>query len=257
MSRWVASLLLASSACCVCSAQQPASTKSSSTNADATALIALLNQAVTSGVPISKVVLTGTATFQAGSTSDTGQATLTADTTGQYTLQLALSKLGSKAEHMSSAPGGTCDWSGADGVSKVTSGLACLRPVAWFFPAVSLQPASLLQQVGLSDLGTGSVAGGTYRHLQSQLVESFTDPAMIKQLMQESTVDVGLDPTTTLPVVLSYTTRPDSGAAVFIPVVIRFSNYQRMSGIQVPSRIDRYVNGSLQLSIAVTGATVS
>ena len=76
-------------------------------------------------------------------------------------------------------------------------------------------------------------------------------------MMQRSTADLGLDPKTRLPAVLSYTTRPDNGAAIPIAVEIHYTNYQAINGVQIPFTIERYVNGSLQLEIAVTSAQIN
>jgi hypothetical protein len=60
-----------------------------------------------------------------------------------------------------------------------------------------------------------------------------------------------------LPAVLSYSTRPDNGAPIPISVEIHYSNYQTINGVKIPFNIQRYINGSLQLEIAVSSAQVN
>jgi hypothetical protein len=76
-------------------------------------------------------------------------------------------------------------------------------------------------------------------------------------LAQQSTTDLGLDPTTLLPTVLAYTVCPDNGAQVKIAIEIHYSNYQPVDGVQVPFHIQRFVNGSLQLDILINSAQIN
>jgi hypothetical protein len=68
---------------------------------------------------------------------------------------------------------------------------------------------------------------------------------------------LGLDPTTYLPAVLSYSIRPDNGQAIPIAVEIHYANYKAVNGVQIPFTIERYINGTLQLEIAVSSAQVN
>ena len=224
---------------------------------DASALLAQLHQAVAGSATVHSVTLSGTATYYIAGKQDSGTAELTADLTGMVSMQASLAQLGSKTEQVPSGPGSDCTWSGSDEVVHHQSGLVCWRPVAWFFPALSLQPGSLLSSVGAVDLGTGTFAGGTYRHLQSQLVLSTLDYPLAQVLMANSTTDIGLDTTTLLPTVVAYTVRPDSGAAQYIAIQVNFSKYQIISGVQVPFHIERRINGALQASFDVTTATIN
>ena len=221
------------------------------------AIITQLSQAISGGLPVTKISLSGTATVYAGSITDTGSASLYADLTGKVTTQLSLDKLGARTETLTAGPLSPCSYSGADGVSHIGNGLNCWRPTAWFFPALSLQPSSILTAVSTSDLGRGLVGGSTYRHLQSQLVMPSLNAAAASQLAKESTADIGLDTTSFLPAVMTYTTRPDSGAATLLLVAVHYSNYQNVSGVQIPFHIERYVNGSLQLSITLSSAQIN
>jgi hypothetical protein len=100
-------------------------------------------------------------------------------------------------------------------------------------------------------VGFGTAA---FRHLQSQLVLPEMSSALASTMMQRSTADLGLDPTSLLPAVLAYTIWPDNGAAIPILIEIHYANYQLINGVQIPFTIQRYIDGSLQLQIAVTSA---
>jgi hypothetical protein len=134
----------------------------------------------------------------------------------------------------------------------------CWRPVIWFLPPLSLQPSLLPSYLGAVDLGSSTIGFGTamYRHLQGELVLPSLTTKLAGDIMQRSTVDLGLDPASLLPAVLTYSVRPDNGAPVPIAIEIHYSNYQTVNGVKVPFTIQRYVNGSLQLDIAVTSAQV-
>ena len=97
----------------------------------------------------------------------------------------------------------------------------------------------------------------TYRHLQSQLVLPNLKDKLTSQVMQRSTADIGLDPTSFLPQVLSYSVGPDDGNAIPIAIEIHYADYRAINGVQIPFTIERYVNGTLQLQIVLSSAQVN
>jgi hypothetical protein len=122
-----------------------------------------------------------------------------------------------------------------------------------------LQSSLLPSYLGAADLGSSAVGFGatTYRHLQGQLVLPGMTSKLTADLMQRSTADLGLDPTSLLPAVLTYSLHPDNGSPVPIAIEIHYSNYQAIDGVQIPFTIQRYVNGTLQLELSVTSAQVN
>jgi hypothetical protein len=235
-------------------------TTTGTTGTSAAALLTQLSTAFSGGNVVHQVQLTGTASWHAGSLNDTGSATLSAGTTGSSQLQLSLSSTGTRTEAQSGQ--GTnlaCTWTGADGVAHSIDPGNCWRPIIWFLPQLSLQPSLLPSYLGAADLGTGTVGFGTatYRHLQSELVLPSLPTALAGDIMQRSTADLGLDPTTLLPAVLAYSIRPDNGAPIPIAIEIHYSNYQAINGVQIPFTIQRYINGSLQLEIDASSAEVN
>lgn len=235
-------------------------TVTGTTDTSATALLAQLSTAFSGGNVVNQVQLTGTASWHAGSLNDTGSASLSAATTGSSQLQISFSSSGARTEAQSGQ--GTnlaCTWSGEDGVTHTIDPGNCWRPVLWFLPPLSLQPSLLPSYLGAVDLGTSTVGFGaaTYRHLQTDLVLPSLSTSLAGDIMRRSTADLGLDPTTRLPAVLAYSIRPDNGAPIPIAIEIHYSNYQAISGVQIPFTIQRYVNGSLQLEVDVSAAQVN
>ena len=228
-----------------------------SAQSSAGAALAQLDQVMFSSLPVQKVVLSGQVAWTVGSSQDSGQVTLTANITGSVSSDYVLEKGGEHKEVVESGPLSACTLFVPNKASQTGNGLSCWRPVAWFYPALSLQPASLLSGVGVVDLGQDQVGSGTYRHLKSQLVLAELDATLVTRLMTDSTTDIGLDSSSFLPAVLRYSVHPDDGSAPLIPIEVHFSNYQQIKGVQVPFLIEKYVNGALQASITVTSTQIN
>jgi len=228
--------------------------------AGASSVLGQLATAFSNGQAVQQIQLSGTATWNAGSLEDSGTATLTASSNGSSQLQLLLSNTGSRTETQTGLGlSADCQWAGADGVSHQTSSNNCWRPALWFLPALSLQPSLITSDIGVADLGVGPVGSGdnSSRHLQSQLLFAGFPAVVSGGFAQQSTIDLGLDPTSLLPAVLAYSILPDSGLSTPIAIEIHYSNYQTVNGVQIPFLIQRYVNGSLQLAISVNSAQIN
>lgn len=229
---------------------------------NAASALAQLSTAFSGPHVVHSVQLSGTAGWYAGSLEDSGTASLTASSDGSAQMQLALDATGQVTETQTGTGlGAQCQWSGADGVSHAVDAGNCLRSALWFLPALSLQPSALSSQQVFADLGMGTVGSGetVYHHLQGQIVPSGSAPSsqVLSELIQRTTTDIGLDPASSLPAVLAYSVHPNNGAQLSIAIEIHYSDYQAVSGVQVPFHIQRYVNGALQLDILVSSATVN
>ena len=211
-----------------------------------------------SSSPVTKVTLSGDANWYAGSLTDSGTVTLTAASDGSAQMHLMLGKSGERTEsQLAIGPGMKCQWSGADGKVHQKDYFVCLKPVVWFLPSLSLQSASTPTSVSATDLGTESTSDGSFRHLQAQFVSTaFTGDAIAVAQLPASIMDIDLDPSSSLPVALRYSVRPDSGADVRIPIVVKFSDYRNINGVEIPYRIERYVNGTLQLQINLQSSQI-
>lgn len=228
--------------------------------AAANAVLLQLSSAFSGGSPVRSVQITGVATWHSGSIEDSGSVTLNASADGSSEMQLQLAASGQRNETQTdpgSDPG--CQWSAADGATHQIDFGNCFRPTVWFLPALSLQPGLESSNLGAVDLGTGPVgsSGNQYRHVQSQLFSSNLPIDMARRLAQQSTTDLGIDPTSMLPAVLTYSVHPDNGADVQVAIEVRYSDYHAVNGVQVPFRIERYINNSLQLEISVNSVQIS
>jgi hypothetical protein len=223
-------------------------------------VLTLLNTAFSGGSPVQQVQLTGNATWYAGGLEDSGSVSLTTSATGSSSMQLILAINGQRTETNNGLGTGTqCQWAGNDGISHVVLASNCWKPALWFLPAMSLQSQLLQANLFVSDQGIGTVgaSGNTYRHLQGQFSFSGLPSAVANDLTLQSTADLGLDPTTMLPIVMAYSVRPDDGTPAAIAMEIDYADYRMVNGVQVPFSIQRYVNGSLQLAITVTSAQIN
>jgi hypothetical protein len=223
----------------------------------ASGALSQLSMAFSSGTVVQSITLTGNATWYAGSLVDAGTVTLTAASDGSSQMQLALATTGQRTEsQVGSGSSATCQWMGNDDVVYNVAPVNCWRPTVWFLPAISLQPSLIPSYLGTVDLGQSTVGtnSNVYHHLQSQLAFNGLPDSISTQVTQQSTTDLGLDPTSFLPAVLAYSVLPDSGAQTSVAIQVLYSNYQTVNGVQIPFHIQRYVNGSLQLDIFVSSA---
>lgn len=227
---------------------------------NANSAMSQLSAAFSGGKAVQRVQLSGNATWYAGSLEDSGTVTLTASADGSSLMQLILSASGQRSETQSgSGLNATCQWAGDDGIAHEIRSGSCWRPVLWFLPALTVQPSQLPSNIGVVDLGTGTVGSSTnaYRHLQTQLILNEPSNAQTTDIAQKITTDLGLDPVSMLPSVLAYSVYPDNGAPVAIAVEVRYSDYRAVNGVQIPFLIQRYVNGSLQLELRINSAEIA
>jgi len=133
----------------------------------------------------------------------------------------------------------------------------CYLDADWFFPALSLAALANDSTLMVTLVGQETHAGQQVYHL-SLFRNLFGQPPAVMSLAQSvSQMDLYLDATSLLPTALDFNIQPGNSANAPIPVEIRFSAYQSFSGVQAPTRIQKYVQGSLVLDITVTSAMVN
>jgi len=228
----------------------------SSTHAQNTTASILASTAATfsGSKPVHSVTLAATAQWVAGSDNESGNATLTASADGSFNVQFELSQSARTEAQTSFASGQSCTWSGTDGVAQSVAGQNCMSSLNWFLPLVSLFGGQQLSNVNTALVNSGSSPQFLDME-QTQTPSSGLDPNTSALLTHLSTVDLYVDPTTYLPSIFAYNVHPDSNAATDIPVQVVFANYQNVSGVTLPFRITRYVNGVLNLDLTVTQAS--
>jgi hypothetical protein len=222
----------------------------------ATALLQQALAALTGGNSISDVTLMGTVQSIAGSDNESGTFVAKALVGTGSLMNLTLPS-GSRSEvrNISAQPVvGT--WSGPDGVSHAATYPNLLTDPGWF-PAFTI--ASLLsgQNAIITYVGPETYNGQSVIHVSaSQQFPSI--PGDTGTLMQHFTqMDVYLDPTTSLPAVIAFNIHADSNALLDIPVQIRFSGYQAVTGAQIPFHIQKFINNGLALDLQLTSVTLN
>ena len=198
----------------------------------------------------------GSATWTAGSYTDTGTITLEASSGGYSRVDLELAggsrvsvraPLGSRASSHGSLPGGAAQATGSLAAGSADSGGAAhqLPPgavwtrAAWFFPALVLDAAGS-PAVGLSDSGQTTINGAMADHLRLALTAPRPTPHMAAEIASLSQADYYLNPPTHLPVALDFVEHP---AGVVnrggVRVEIRYGDWQQNLGIEVPHHFER------------------
>jgi hypothetical protein len=208
--------------------------------------------ALTGGVAVADVSLYGSVTSISGSDNETGTAVMQAKGGSESRIDLTLNG-GTRSDVrnvVSGIPGGAWQKSG-DAATRYASH-NCWTDATWFFPAFSSlsrfsDPNFLFTYIGpetWSDLSTV--------HLRVQQLSS-----KFPLVSQLSATEFYLDPATFLPLGIAFQSHSDTDVNVNIPTVIRFANYQSISGVQVPFHIQRMFNGTVTLDMIATRTIIN
>src|SRR5437588_5356259 len=234
---------------------QTQATSSPARDAQAVLLAQQAMSALVGSTTITDATVQGTASFVAGSDQETGSATLEGHTGYESRIVLSLSA-GQRSEVRNfSSPPPQGKQSGPDGVWHTMPLHSCWTDPTWFFPALTLQSALNDQQISVTYVGQGTKAGLAVQHIRLSRVvpgQTTTATSLIQRLSQ---VDIYLDSTTNLPVAIDFNVHPDTDAGLDLPLEVQFSGWQPVNGIQVPSHIQKFLQGSLTLDLS--GVTIS
>ena len=126
-------------------------------------------------------------------------------------------------------------------------------PVAWFLPEVSLFSA---QQPSTGTLSAEAENGSPTLHWAMSPSPGIS-AALLESLPLLGSYDLHIDPASNLPSSLSYFVHPDDNAGINIPVVVDYSDYRSINGVSIPFHVQRYLNGTLFLDIALSNAEVN
>ena len=206
--------------------------------------------ALTGGTGINDATLTGSVTW-AG--NDTGTATLMALGTGESRMDLALGS-GTRTEIRDAQTGiQVGKWINPDSSSGPYAPQNCSTDAVWFFPPLGSLAAG--PNVVLSYIGQETRNGAAVQHIQSYVYQANWPAGVTPSPQQLSTIDFYLDASTLLPVAEIFNAHPDSDASTNLTFEIDFTNYQSMSGVMVPMRIQRFQQGSLMVDLVLSGAS--
>ena len=211
---------------------------------------------------VSDVTLTGTVRRIVGSDDETGTATLKALASGAGRVDLSLpSGQRIEVENMA-APTPAGAWAGPDGISHAMPYHNLLAEPAWFFPAFAIAHRLSTGYVA-TYVGQETREGHTLHHISVSQLSSLRAPPGLASFEHLTQVEFFLDSTTFLPTAITFNLHPDGNMGIDIPVEIRFSSYQAVSGAQVPFHVEKFLNNSLILDFqaqtvtANTGLTIS
>ena len=223
--------------------------------------VSLLRQslaAMTNGVPVSDVALSGTATRIAGSDQESGQAALEAKGTQESRVSLSLSNyaLTEARNFVDGAPEGT--YAGSDGIAHQLAQHNCFTDAAWFFPALpSLASGLSGQSADVSYIGQETLYGRAVQHVTVWQSASSPDVAAVKAIAHLSAIDWYLDSASAMPIAVRFTAHPPENSSADMAVEVRFSNYQQVNGILLPFHIEKFLNGGLVLDLTIGSATIN
>jgi len=204
------------------------------------------------GVEVIGLRLAGTVTVQTGDTSDTGAVTLTAKEDGSGSVSYDLPTQGTHREDCGGAGSGrSCTWTGADGTVQDLGTSLSAAPLLWYAPNLALQTGNA--DTIVTDDGVTELGGQHVRVLEVRSA-SFTN-LLRKRKIPYSPMLLALDPGSLLPMFLKYTIHPDQDPMISIDMEVTYSNYHAENGIQVPSLIQRRLNGALDTEIRIQSVT--
>lgn len=211
--------------------------------------------ALTGGNQVTSVTESGSVTRTLGNDQETGNVSL--QSTGVMISQMTIStSAGNRSETRSWSSGmPSGQWTGLDGQQHPMSQHNCWTDAVWFFPALSLLSDYSDPTLVFNDLGQVQYSGGYAEHIQTYRSIAGLPPEEQQVMQHFSTVDYYLDSQSALPVAMRFFLHGDHGALFDVPVSVVFSQYQSVSGIQVPFQVIQLLNGSPLLQITVTSAS--
>jgi len=224
----------------------------------ATTLVSQSLQAADGTTVLTDVTLTGTATRTAGSDIESGTVTLRALGGLDGRMDLTLTN-GPRSEVINQSHGTTGEWSGPDGAQHAMAQHNSFVPAAWFFPALALAQALNDPSIQLAYVGQEMKESVAVQHIRfwRMIPAGISSDGQIKLFEHLTSADVYLDAANSLPVALDFNLHPDGNELLDIPVKVRYSDYQKLNGILLPGRVQKFINNSLLLDLNITGAAVN
>lgn len=239
----------------IAATSQTVSTAASASDPQAITLAAAGVSALTNGQQISDASLQVTATDAVANV--TGVAVLQAKGYGKSRVSLQASNRTEIRGYDAAGDFGAA-WIGSDGVTHSAASHNAQSDAAWFFPALSSALNTAAQpNVVAHYVGQETRSGVAVQHIQLQRISSLAKPLLANLQTKLSTIDIYLDASSSLPIGETFKVHPDNDALTDIAIEIRFSNYQAVNGIQVPFRVQKFLNGGLVLDLTVTNVTLN
>lgn len=226
-----------------------ASAQSTASDPQAVVFAANAIAAMSGSQVVNDVTLTGNATWDSGN-SEAGTVTLKALGLTESRIDLVLSE-GTRTEIRDASTGiAQGKWINPNGGSGMLSGQNTMTDAVWFFPVLSSLASG--SNIVLSYVGLETRNGQPVQHLRSYQSSAPVGP--VATVQQLSTMDFYLDASSSLPAAVVFNQHPDNNAGVNIPIEVDYSDYQSISGVQVPMHIHKSMNGAPLLDITLTTA---
>lgn len=210
-------------------------------------------QAIAGGTALTDITMEGTATYIAGSDQEMGPATLVALRNQQSRVTLNLTS----GQHQEIRRGNAGVWSGSDGTPHAMTSSNSFVDADWFYPAFSLAALGSDPTLVAVLVGQEVHYGAPVYHLAFYRAVPATDPKIVAMFQRISAMHLYLDATTLRPVALDFNIHPDRNMSTDIPVEIQYGAYQTSNGVWVPTHIQKYVQNSLVLDVAVASIAVN
>ena len=204
-------------------------------------------EAILGNQSLTDATLQGSANFIAGSDEETGSFTL--EVKGNQQSKLVLNLSGGPRQEIRRLQAGA--WVGPDGLKRPIALHNCWTDASSLIPVFTLGAAITNSQTSAVYLGQAIISGTTADHLQLSQVVAGENQKMTAEIQQLSTMDIYLDPVSHLPVAVTFSAHPDDNLRLSFPVKIQFSAYRQLGGMQVPTRVQKLLQGSLVLDLAV------
>jgi hypothetical protein len=195
---------------------------------------------------VQDVTLTGTVTAIAGSDDENGTFTFRATSTGSSRIDLGLSSATRSETRLLANGMPSGQWSNGTAVTALAQH-NLFTGLFWPFPAYTLQ--TLLNDPTMTVTFVGQE--GSLLHLAASGQQAGVTPTAASLHQALTQIDFWLDSTTFLPAQMLFNVHPDSNAALNIPVLVEFSNYQMIDGITTATHVQKYINNTLTLDIQV------
>jgi hypothetical protein len=213
--------------------------------------------------PGTNVALTGAITTNGVS----GTISLSATPNGQTQIQVSLPS-GSETETRSiSHWWRSGSWVDSSGASHQIPPQDLMGPhPAWFFPTFVLISGLGSPDYFSSNLGIETRNGVSVEHIEVWQVPIASLPASsAAYVQQQSQYDIYLDPSTSLPVAMTFTRQfaPGESSQFLAPAQtsstgvledVEYSNYQQVQGVQVPFHLQMFFQGALYSDIRISSA---
>jgi hypothetical protein len=215
--------------------------------------------ALTGGSPVSSVSLSGSVAWTIGNNQGNGTITLQSSANTNSHIQLSTSA-GNRSETRtwaSSGSGPVGQWTDLNGQPHQMVQHNCWTDAVWFFPALSMLSDYADPTMVYNDLGQEQYNGDSVEHIQAYRSIPGLPADVEDEVQRISTVNYYLDSQTAIPVAMTFATHGDTDVNRNIPIVLVFSQYQAVDGIQIPFQVARMFSGSPLYQITISSVNLN